>query len=121
MNRKRNISGIKSLAEKIKQETNGPRLSLPSKTVIAYRIYSKYWEILSTYHIYPKILTHQFYYLLMCLKYFCMTNNVDPDSMPHSQYLGFTTISADVMQHSSSIVTTTRSQRPCIKKGQRSS
>ena len=32
----------------------------------------KYWDILSTYHISPKIWNSPLYYLLMCQKYCCM-------------------------------------------------
>ena len=35
-------------------------------------IYSKYWDTLSTYYTCPKIWNSQFYYLLMCLKYWCI-------------------------------------------------
>ena len=37
-----------------------------------HRIFSKYWDILSTYHTCPTIWNIPFYYLLMCLKYCCM-------------------------------------------------
>ena len=39
---------------------------------MTYDIYPKYWDILSIHHTCLKIWNSAFYYLLMCLKYYCM-------------------------------------------------
>ena len=39
---------------------------------IVYCIFPKYWDTLSTYHTCPKIWNSPFYYILRCLKYYCM-------------------------------------------------
>ena len=47
-----------------------------------YRIYTKYWDALSTYYTGFKFLNSPFYYLLMCLKYCCKYGK-NPDQMQH--------------------------------------
>ena len=116
-------SGVASLAEKKKKKNetrSRPKghaltwVKLPLHTVFTFR----YRDTLSTYYTCPKNWT----FILLPLdvsKHCCI---YDPDPMTHyvckacmSQYLGFITVIADAVQHSTSIATATRSQIwPCL-------
>ena len=52
-------------------------------------------------HTCPKIWNSSCYYLLMCLKYCCMANSVDPDQMPHSvaSHLGLHCLQRPICPH----------------------
>ena len=48
-----------------------------------YRIYPKYWDSITTYILLVKF-ENSFYYLLICLIYCWMSDNVHSKEMPHS-------------------------------------
>ena len=76
-----NIMDVNYAHSMVKRQSNHAPKTVPTKQHNAlrsatyfYHIYPKYWD-LWTYHTCPNIWNSQFYYLLICLKYFCMYGN----------------------------------------------